>query len=60
MLRESYPYYLANEAAMPNTDLEVFDKYSGELATRVAMADASAIDAAIAAADQATRPISRS
>ena len=57
MLRESYPYYLANEAAMPNTDLEVFDKYSGELATRVAMADASAIDAAIAAADQATRPM---
>jgi acyl-CoA reductase-like NAD-dependent aldehyde dehydrogenase len=57
MLRESYPYYLANRAAMPNTDLEVFDKYSGELATRVAMADAEAIDAAIAAAVRATEPM---
>jgi acyl-CoA reductase-like NAD-dependent aldehyde dehydrogenase len=54
MLEESYPYYLANQPAMPNTDLEVFDKYSGELATRVAMADADAIDAAIAAAEGAT------
>jgi len=57
MLRESYPYYLANQPAMPNTDLEVFDKYSGDLATRVAMADAGAIDAAIAAADAATEPM---
>jgi acyl-CoA reductase-like NAD-dependent aldehyde dehydrogenase len=57
MLRESYPYYLANRAAMPNTDLEVFDKYSGEVATRVALADADAIDAAIAAADAATEPM---
>jgi acyl-CoA reductase-like NAD-dependent aldehyde dehydrogenase len=54
VLEESYPYYLANRPAMPNTDLEVFDKYSGELATRVAMADADAIDAAIAAAAGAT------
>ena len=36
MLRESYPFYLANRAEMPNTDLEVIDKYSGEVATRVA------------------------
>jgi acyl-CoA reductase-like NAD-dependent aldehyde dehydrogenase len=57
MLEESYPYYLANRPAMPNTDLEVFDKYSGELATRVAIADAEAIDAAIAAADRATGPM---
>jgi acyl-CoA reductase-like NAD-dependent aldehyde dehydrogenase len=45
MQGESYPYYLANRPAMPNTDLEVFDKYSGEVATRVAIADASAIEA---------------
>jgi acyl-CoA reductase-like NAD-dependent aldehyde dehydrogenase len=57
MLEESYPYYLANRPAMPNTDLEVFDKYSGELATRVAIADAEAIDAAIAAADRASGPM---
>jgi hypothetical protein len=32
----------------PNTDLEVTDKYSGEVATRVAMADAKTIDKASA------------
>ena len=47
MLKESYPYYLANEAVSANTDLEVKDKYSGEVATRVAMADADTIDEAI-------------
>lgn len=52
MLRETYPYYLANEAREPNTDLAVTDKYTGEVAARVAMADAAAIDEAIGAADQ--------
>jgi acyl-CoA reductase-like NAD-dependent aldehyde dehydrogenase len=50
MLKPTYPYYLANEAVAANTDLEVTDKYSGEVATRVALADAKAIDQAIAAA----------
>ena len=50
MLQKSYPYYLANEAVAANTDLEVTDKFSGEVATRVAMADAKAIDQAIGAA----------
>ncbi len=50
MLRESYPYYLANEAVAANTDLVVTNKYTGEPATRVALADAGAIDAGIAAA----------
>jgi len=53
MLRESYPYYLANEPHQPNTDLEVIDKYTGEVATRVAMASPEAIDQAIAAAEGA-------
>ncbi|MCM2495164.1 aldehyde dehydrogenase family protein [Burkholderia glumae] len=57
MLKESYPYYLANEAVYANTDLEVTDKYSGKVATRVALADAKAIDAAIAAAVEACRPL---
>jgi aldehyde dehydrogenase (NAD+) len=57
MLKSSYPYYLANVAAQPNTDLEVTDKYSGEVATRVALADAKAIDAGIAAAVAATGPM---
>jgi aldehyde dehydrogenase (NAD+) len=59
MLQPSYPYYLANEAHQPNTDLEVTDKYSGKVATRVALADAAAIDAGIAAAVEATEPMRR-
>lgn len=47
MLQEKFPYYLANKAVYANEDLEVFDKYSGELATKVAMADASVIEKAI-------------
>jgi hypothetical protein len=43
MLKKSYPYYLANEAVAANTDLEVTDKFSGEVAMRVALADAHAI-----------------
>ena len=53
MLKSSYPYYLAGEALAPNTALEVRDKFSGDVATRVALADASTIDAAIAAAHAA-------
>jgi len=58
-LKETYPYYLANEARHANTDLEVTDKYTGEVATRVAMADAAAIDAGIAAAVEAAEPMAR-
>src|SRR5690554_5566929 len=50
MLQKTYLYYLANEAVYANTDLEVTNKFSGEVATRVAMADAATIDQAIAAA----------
>ena len=53
MLNKTYPYYLANEAVAANTDLEVTDKFSGEVATRVAMADAAAIDKAIGFAVEA-------
>lgn len=54
MLASQYPYYLANQPQQPNTDLVVTDKYTGEPATRVAMADAAAIDQAIDAAVAAT------
>jgi acyl-CoA reductase-like NAD-dependent aldehyde dehydrogenase len=57
MLRETYPYYLANRPEAPNSDLPVVDKYTGEVATRVAMADAAAIDRAIAKAVEATEPM---
>ena len=53
MLLEQYPYYLANQAVLANTDLPVTNKYNGQVATRVALADASAIDRAITAAVQA-------
>jgi acyl-CoA reductase-like NAD-dependent aldehyde dehydrogenase len=55
MLNDTYPLYLANEPKTPNTDLEVTNKYTGDVATRVALADRSLIDCAIgAAADAAT------
>jgi len=59
MLKHTYPLYLANEARQPNADLEVTDKYTGEVAFRVAMADAATIDAAIAAAVEAAEPMAR-
>jgi acyl-CoA reductase-like NAD-dependent aldehyde dehydrogenase len=59
MLREYYPYYLANKAVFANTDLEVTDKYTGAIATRVAMADAKAIDIGITAAVAAEAPMRR-
>jgi len=56
-LKESYPYYLANEPRAPNRDLAVEDKYTGEVATRVALADEPAIDEAIARAVEAAGPM---
>lgn len=57
MLAKSYPFYLANRPERPNADLAVTDKYTGAVAARVAMADAAAIDRAIAAAAQAAGPM---
>ncbi|MFD0738603.1 aldehyde dehydrogenase family protein [Lysobacter koreensis] len=53
MLKKTYPYYLANRPVAANADLAVFDKYSGKRATRVALADASAVRKAITAAHKA-------
>ncbi|HEX8064606.1 MAG TPA: aldehyde dehydrogenase family protein, partial [Allosphingosinicella sp.] len=58
-LKDLYPLYLANEARQPNADLEVTDKYSGEVAFRCAQADAATIDAGIAAAAEAAGPMAR-
>jgi acyl-CoA reductase-like NAD-dependent aldehyde dehydrogenase len=57
MLEKTYPYYLANRAETPNSDLEVKDKFSGEVATRVPLADEAAINRAIAAAVDAEGPM---
>ena len=53
MLRETYPYYLANKPVEANTDLVVTNKYTTQPACRVALADAKAIDRAIGAAVEA-------
>ncbi len=57
MLNKTYPYYLANRPQTSKTMLDVFDKYSGKLATRVAMPDAKATEKAIVAAAQAAKPM---
>ncbi|MDP6374862.1 MAG: aldehyde dehydrogenase family protein [Pseudomonadales bacterium] len=57
MLQETYPYYLANKPLAPNHDLEVTDKFTGLVATRVAVADTAAIDAGIAACVEAQEPL---
>ncbi len=54
MLKESYPYYLGNKPEAPNQDLIVTDKYTNEVATRVAIADEQAIDLAIQKSVDAT------
>ncbi len=46
MLAETYPLYLGNVPHTPNASLEVTNKYTGEVATRVAMADETLIDRA--------------
>ena len=57
MLNDTYPLYLANKAQQPNADLDVTNKYTGEVAARVALADEAILDKAIAAADAAREPM---
>lgn len=59
MLKDAYPYFLANEAVRANSDLEVLDKYTGEIAARAARADGKAVQEAIDAAHQAAVPMRR-
>jgi len=54
---KDFPYYLANESVAANTDMAVTDKFSGEVAYRVAVANATAIDKGIAATVAATQPM---
>ncbi|HXC53242.1 MAG TPA: aldehyde dehydrogenase family protein [Candidatus Limnocylindrales bacterium] len=56
-LRASYPYWLAGRDVAANTDLAVTDKFTGEVATRVALAGPSVISEAIAAAAAAVEPM---
>ncbi len=58
-LKDVYPLYLNNEAQQPNTDLEVTDKFTNEVAFRTALATPDIIDAAIAGAVEAAEPMAR-
>ncbi len=54
MLKEKYPFYLANEAVYDNADLPVTNKYSGAVVTHTALADEETISKAIGYAESAT------
>jgi acyl-CoA reductase-like NAD-dependent aldehyde dehydrogenase len=58
-LKEVYPLYVCNEARQPNSDLEVTDKFTGEVAFRVAQADAATILEGISGTVEATEPMAR-
>jgi acyl-CoA reductase-like NAD-dependent aldehyde dehydrogenase len=58
-LKDIYPLYLNNRAVQPNTDLEVTDKFTNEVAFRTALATPDVIDEAIAGAVRATEPMAR-
>lgn len=58
-LKDIYPLYLNNKAEQPNADLEVTDKFTGEVAFRCAQADAKTIDAGIQGAVEAAEPMAR-
>ncbi|MEE4153679.1 MAG: aldehyde dehydrogenase family protein [Erythrobacter sp.] len=58
-LKDTYPLYLNNKAAQPNTDLEVTDKYTGEIAFRTALATPDIIEEGIAGAVRAAEPMAR-
>jgi acyl-CoA reductase-like NAD-dependent aldehyde dehydrogenase len=59
LLQSIYPLYLNNKPVQPNSDLAVTDKFTGEVAFRVAQADAATIDAGIAGAVRAAEPMAR-
>jgi acyl-CoA reductase-like NAD-dependent aldehyde dehydrogenase len=58
-LKSTYPLYLNNKAAQPNADLEVTDKYTGEVAFRTALATPDVIEEAIAGAVRAAEPMAK-
>jgi len=54
-LKDKYPLYLGGKAEYPNLDLEVMDKYTGEIATKVPIADKQMIDRAIELAENSKK-----
>jgi len=55
-IKENWPYYVANKPCEPNHDLEVTDKFTGDVAARVALADTKAIEEGIAGCVAAAEP----
>jgi len=55
----NYPFYLANRAQESKALLDVNDKFTGEIFARVALADRSTIDRAIAEAVKAVEPMKK-
>ena len=58
-LKDVYPLYLNNKPVQPNTDLEVTDKFTGEVAFRTALATPDVILEGIAGAVRAAEPMAR-
>jgi len=58
-LKDTYPLYLNNRAAQPNTDLEVTDKFTGEVAFRTALATPDVIEEGIAGAVRAAEGMAK-
>lgn len=56
-MRSEFPLYVANRPEIPNADLSVHDKFTGELVARVPLADGAMLERAIAAAAQAAAPL---
>lgn len=58
-LKSEYPLYLANRPEASGVHLEVHDKFTGSIATRVHQADTTIVERAIAAAVAASDPMAR-
>ena len=58
-IKENWPYYIANKPCEPNHDLEVTDKFTGDVAARVALADTKAIEEGIAGCVAAAEPFAQ-
>lgn len=52
MLKESYFYYLVSELYYVNIDLDVINKYIGEVVIKVVMVDVDIIDKVIVVVEE--------
>ncbi len=58
-MKNFYPYYVAGRPVLANEDLIVTNKFTGEIAARVALGSRAVLDAAIGAATAAAEPYRR-